>query len=98
MEILKSFYFWVGYGVILHFRYIKCNSKSVQVDMGELGRALCSFDESIPYLTTIKDELAVKVSAISSESSNIDEVSDRHVDFMCFSLIIEALPIFCSFS
>ena len=67
----------------MHVRYIKCNSKSVQVDMGELGRALCSFDESIPYLTSIKDELAVKVSAISSESSNIDEVS-----VMLFSSIL----------
>ena len=42
--------------------------------MGELGRALSSFDESLPYLTTVKDELSVKVSATSSESANIDEV------------------------
>ena len=79
----------------MEYKETRSNSKSVQVDMGELGRALSSFDESIPYLTTVKDELSVKVSAISSESSNIDEVSVHHFIFICFDIIIEASPIFC---
>ena len=72
---------------MMEFKETRSNSKSVQVDMGELGRALSSFDESIPYLTTVKDELSLKVSAISSESSNIDEVSVHHVIFICFDII-----------
>ena len=46
----------------------------IQVDMGELGGALYSFDDSLPYLISVKDDLTVKVSTISSESFNIDEV------------------------
>ena len=42
--------------------------------MGELGGALYSFDDSLPYLISVKDDLTVKVSTISSENFNIDEV------------------------
>ena len=45
-----------------------------QVDMGELGRAVLSFDDSLPHLISVKDELSCRVSAISSENFNIDEV------------------------
>ena len=43
--------------------------------MNELGMAILLFDESLPYLVSIKDDLVMKVNDISSENNNIDEVS-----------------------
>ena len=42
--------------------------------MNELGTAISLFDDSLPYLISIKDDLVMKVNDISSENTNIDEV------------------------